>query len=544
MPIGRRPLLLLLNGNIHTMDTDHPHATALALDRSSGRIIGVGDDSEIKSFAGPLTDTLDLRGATVIPGMIDAHTHLLTYAQSRLDVDLRDTSSEDEAVELVRQRAQHTPPGMWIRGQSWDKNLWPNSTFPSKQSLDAAVPNHPVALWDHAHHAMWVNSEALRLAGIDSTTLDPASGTIGRDGAGEPNGMLFEFGATDLIDHVVQPPDDEALAAELRRVLAESRARGITGVHNIEGDTSLRLFQQLHRDNALDMRVLLYIPRQALHNAINLGLEAGFGDDYLRFAGIKLFMDGALGPQTAAMLDPYEGRSGYTGILTLSDEDTAHIVNEAAGGGVGVAIHAIGDRAVHVALNGIEAALRQRSLNEQRQPLIARRFRLEHVQLAAQSDIERMARLGVVASVQPFHAVADRDAAERYWGARHLRSYAYQTLRSSGVRLALGSDVPVDTCDPLRVLHAAVVRRDDRTPDRTPWVPDQALTIAQALWAYTMGAAYAGGQESNQGSLTPGKLADLVVLREDPFSVPSDRLMGAEIAATLVGGEIVHGSLE
>ncbi|HEX8034095.1 MAG TPA: amidohydrolase family protein [Ktedonobacterales bacterium] len=544
MVIGRRPVLLLLNGNIHTMDADHPHATSMALDRGSGRILAVGDEVEIRQLASPLTDTLDLHGATVIPGLIDAHTHLLGYAQARLNVDLRDAHSEDEAVERVRARAQHTPPGTWIQGDSWDKNLWPSGNFPTKRSLDAAVPHHPIALWDHAHHALWVNSEALRRAGIDATTPEPDSGRIGRDGDGEPNGMLFEFGATDLVERVIEPPDDKALAAEMRRVLAELRARGITGVHNIEGDASLRLFQQLHREGALDLRMLLYIPRQALHNAISLGLEAGFGDDYLRFAGIKLFMDGALGPQTAAMLDPYEGRPGYTGMLTQTDDETAQIISEAAGGGVGVAIHAIGDRAVHAALNGIEASLRQRATDDQRQPLAVRRFRLEHVQLAAQSDIERMARLGVVASVQPFHAVVDRDAAERYWGARHRRAYAYQTLRSAGIPLALGSDVPVDTCDPLRVLHAAVMRRDDRTPDRTSWLPDQALTIAQALWGYTVGAAYAGGQESLQGSLTPGKLADMVVLREDPFSVPPEQLMGAEIAATLVGGEIVHGSLE
>ncbi|MGZ3672938.1 MAG: amidohydrolase [Ktedonobacterales bacterium] len=544
MVIGRRPVLLLLNGNIHTMDADHPHATAMALDRGSGRILAVGDEAEIRQLASPLTDTLDLRGATVIPGLIDAHTHLLGYAQARLNVDLRDAHSEDEAVDRVRVRVQHTPPGTWIQGDSWDKNLWPGGNFPTKRSLDAAVPHHPVALWDHAHHALWVNSEALRRAGIDATTPEPDSGTIGRDGDGEPNGMLFEFGATDLIERVMEPPDDKVLAAEMRRVLAELRARGITGVHNIEGDASLRLFQQLHREGALDLRMLLYIPRQSLHNAISLGLEAGFGDDYLRFAGIKLFMDGALGPQTAAMLDPYEGRPGYTGMLTQTDDETAQIISEAAGGGVGVAIHAIGDRAVHAALNGIEASLRHGAADDQRQPLAVRRFRLEHVQLAAQSDIERMARLGVVASVQPFHAVVDRDAAERYWGARHRRAYAYQTLRSAGIPLALGSDVPVDTCDPLRVLHAAVMRRDDRTPDRTSWLPDQALTIAQALWGYTVGAAYAGGQESLQGSLTPGKLADMVVLREDPFTVPPERLTGAEIAATLVGGEIVHGALE
>ncbi|HEX6797403.1 MAG TPA: amidohydrolase family protein, partial [Ktedonobacterales bacterium] len=341
------------------------------------------------------------------------------------------------------------------------------------------------------------------------------------------------------------PPDDETMLAELRRVLAEMRARGITGVHNIEGDRSLRLLQRLHRGGELGLRALLYIPRDVLPDAVRLGLEAGFGDDYLKFAGIKLFMDGALGSQTAAMLDPYEGRADYRGLLTLTDEETARTVDDAAANGVGVAIHAIGDRAVRTALDGIEAHLRQRATaDEPAQPLAARRFRLEHVQLAAESDIARMARLGVTASVQPFHAVADRDTAERYWGRRHTRAYAYQSLRSAGVPLALGSDIPVDTCDPLRVLHAAVMRRDDATPDRDPWLPREALTVAEALHAYTVGAATAGGQEAHQGMLAPGKLADLVVLGEDPFVVPAERLAGLEVVATLVGGQVMHGSVE
>jgi predicted amidohydrolase YtcJ len=294
---------------------------------------------------------------------------------------------------------------------------------------------------------------------------------------------------------------------------------------------------------ALATRVLLYIPRKWLPNALALGLQAGFGDDLLRFGGVKLFMDGALGPQTAAMLDPYEGQSGNCGLLTLDDAETQRLVTEAAQGGLGIAIHAIGDRAVKTALDGIEASLRSAAQGDQR-TMAARRLRLEHVQLARQEDMERMARLGVVASVQPFHAVVDRDMAEKHWGTRHKRAYAYQALRESGVRLALGSDVPVDTNDPLRILHAAVVRRDDATPDRPSWTPQQALTLSQAVWGYTVGAAYAGGQEAHQGSIEPGKLADLVVLEEDPFTTSAERIAGAEIAATIVGGKIVHGGLE
>ncbi|HEX5547014.1 MAG TPA: amidohydrolase [Ktedonobacterales bacterium] len=541
MVLSRRPVLLLLNGDIHTMDAANPHATALAIDRSSGRILAVGDDAEIRTLAGPLTDTIDLGGRTALPGFIDAHTHLAGYAETRLNVDLRHISSEDAAVAKVRKRAATLPPGTWIYGQSWDVNEWPGQRFPTKASLDAAVPEHPVILSSHDFHSIWVNSAALHLANITAQTPDPAGGRIERGGDGEPTGMLFEGPAEALIERVAAPIDDDLLLAELRRVLAELRARGVTGVHNIEDAHSLHLMQRLHAEGALQPRILLYIRRDALQEAITLGIEAGFGDDYLRLAGIKMFMDGALGSHTAAMLDPYEGEAENRGLLVTSEPEVIEEVRKAAGGNLGIAIHAIGDRAVRTALNGIEATLRQ---GAQTGSAPVRRFRLEHVQLAAPEDLQRMARLGVVGSIQPFHAVVDRFSAERFWGARHKRAYAYQTMRQLGIPLALGSDVPVDTADPLRILHAAIVRRDDRSPEQTPWLPDQALTLREALYAYTVGAAYAGGQEGLQGSLAPGKLADLVVLAENPFTLPAEQLAGAEVAATLVGGEMVHGALE
>ena len=541
MALARRPILLLLNGAIHTMDAANPRATALAVDRSSGRILAVGDDSDIRALAGPLTDTLNLGGRTVLPGFIDAHTHLAGYAQSRLNVDLRHIPSEDAAVEKVRERVATLPAGAWVYGQSWDVNEWPGQHFPTRASLDAVAPEHPVMLESHDFHSAWVNSAALKLAGVTAETPDPPGGRIERDAAGEPTGMLFEGPAMELVERVAEPYSDDRVLGELRRVLAELRARGVTGVHNIEDARSLRLMQRLHAEGALQPRILLYIRRDTLPEAVALGIQAGFGDDALRFAGVKLFMDGALGSHTAAMLDPYEGEPGNRGLLALEEPDVIAAARMAAEGGIGVAIHAIGDRAVHVALNGIEATLRDIA-TAGGAPI--GRFRLEHVQLAAPEDLRRMARLGIVGSVQPFHAVVDRFSAERFWGARHKRAYAYQTMRQLGIPLALGSDVPVDTADPLRILHAAIVRRDDTRPDLPAWTPDQALTLPEALHAYTVGAAYAGGQEAHQGSLAPGKLADLVVLAEDPFTIPAERLAGAEVAATLVGGEVVHGALE
>ncbi|HEX6796644.1 MAG TPA: amidohydrolase family protein, partial [Ktedonobacterales bacterium] len=250
MPLGRRLILLLLDGTIHTMNPDQPRVSALAVDRGSGRILAAGDDAEIRQLAGPLTETIDLRGRTVVPGFIDAHTHLMMYAQGRIELDLRDARSEEDAVARVRERAERTPEGTWILGHSWDKNAWPGSAFPSRRSLDAVAPHHPVALHDHSYHALWANSEALRQADVGHETPDPGRGRIGRDADGEPDGMLFED-ATWLVERVAVPPDDETMLAELRRVLAEMRARGITGVHNIEGDRSLRLLQRLHRGGEL-----------------------------------------------------------------------------------------------------------------------------------------------------------------------------------------------------------------------------------------------------------------------------------------------------
>jgi predicted amidohydrolase YtcJ len=520
------------------MDASQPLVSALAVDRASGRILAAGDNADVRALAGPLTETIDLGGRVALPGFIDAHTHLLGTAQARLEVDLRETRSEDEAVALVKARAASASVGGWIIGHSWDKNNWTPERFPTKASLDAVTPATPVALASHDYHSLWVNSEALRRAGIDATTSDPANGRVERDADGQPSGMLYESSAMALIEAVIVPPDDDTLLAELRRTLGELRARGVTGVHNIEDASALHLVQRLHAAGEPGPRMLLYIPSRSLPDALRLGLEAGFGDDFLRFAGVKFFMDGALGSQTAAMLDPYEGRSGEAalGLLTTSEPEIERAVRDAAAGGVGMAIHAIGDRAVKTALDGIEAGLRAGSLQ-------ARRIRLEHVQLARLEDIARMARLGIVASVQPFHAVVDRYTAERHWGERYRRAYAYETMRQAGVRLAFGSDTPVDTADPLRILHAAITRQNDRVSD-SPWLPDQALTLHDALYAYTAGAAFAGGREEHQGTLTPGKLADLVALAEDPFALPKERIAGAEVAATLIGGEVVHGKLE
>lgn len=535
-----QPLLVLANGTIYTMNAAQPKAEAIVLDSNTGAIAGVGTSEEMRRQAGPLAEVVDLRGRVVLPGFIDAHIHLLHYAQHLRSVNLLGTQSEQEAAERVRARAAALPKGIWITGGQWDKNLWPGGSFPTRASLDAVAPDHPVALWSKDGHTLWVNSLALTLAGITRESPEPESGTIVRDAAGAPTGMLKEFGATSLVDRLIPAPTEAELTPALAEAMNFIQRRGITSVHDIEDHLAVQHFQHLHARKALGVRVLFFFPRQSLRALGQLGLQAGFGDDWLRLGGIKIFADGTLGSQTAAMLDPFEGSGENRGILAVTPDEMNSIISMAAGGSLHIAIHAIGDRACRVALDGIERTMQQGQGSASGAGV---RYRIEHVQLIAPEDIQRMARLGVVASVQPFHAVADRDIAERYWGPRYRRAYAYQTLQQSGVRLALGSDAPVETADPLRIIHAAVARRDDQTQERSPWLPEQSLSVAQAVWSYTLGAAYAGGEEARKGSLEVGKLADVVVLGADPFALPTGELPQAPVEATLIGGKVVYGSL-
>ncbi len=535
--------ILYLNGNIYTMDADRPRARAMAIDLLSGRILAVGEDDEVRGAGGRAPELVDLRGQTVLPGFIDAHIHLLATAYRAHYIDAAECSSEEAGAELVRQRAEQTPPGQWIQCGRWYKDSWPGQHFPTRASLDRAAPEHPVALWSKDGHLLWANSLALQRAGIDAQTPDPANGAILRDADGEPTGVLQEEEATHLVYRVIDKSDPVLTRHLVRQALAELLRAGITTIHNIEGSDALDLFQRLRAANELGVRVQMILPRHALPELKSLGLRAGFGDDILRLAGIKIFADGTLGSQTAAMLGGFEGNPGNRGILAIPESAMLETVSTASELGLNIAIHAIGDRAVRVALNSIERAQQRLSDANQSHILARLRYRVEHAQLVAPADLQRMRRLGVVASVQPFHAVADRDMAERYWGRRARRAYAYRTMQRMGIPLALGSDAPVETFDPLRILYAASQRNDPATPDRPAWIPEQALSLTQALWGYTLGAAYAGGEENVKGSLTPGKLGDAVVLREDMLTIEPEKLRENGVAATIVGGRVLYGEI-
>lgn len=530
--------MLYLNGTIYTMDAAQPQAQAMAIDSASGRIIAVGTDDEVRRIGGQQREIVDLQGKTVLPGFIDAHIHLLDTAYRAHYIDGGNCTGEDEVVALVRARVAQTPQGQWIQGGHWDKNLWSGQQFPTKASLDAVAPTHPVALWSKDGHLLWVNSLALQRAGITTETPQPQNGAILHDGSGEPTGVLQEEGATSLVYRVIDKSDPTLNRILIRRALAELQRSGITTIHDIEGETSLHLFQELRDENALGVRVQMLLPRYLLPRLPEIGIQNG-ENDLLRIGGIKIFADGTLGSQTAAMLESFEGSPGNYGILSTPEREMLDNVLDAARMGLTIAIHAIGDRAARVALNAIEHA---HALLAQAGDTLQPRYRLEHVQLITPDDLTRMRRLGVVASIQPYHAVADRDIAERYWGKRHRHAYAYRTMQTMGIPIALGSDSPVETFDPLRILYAATLRREPHI-QRPSWLPDQALPISDALWGYTLGAAYAGAEEQRKGSLAVGKLGDAVVLREDIVSVPQEHMPENGVQATILGGNVVYGTV-
>ena len=536
---------LYLNGVIYTMDAAQPRAQAMAIDSASGRILAVGSDDEVRRVGDRHAQVIDLRGKTVLPGFIDAHMHLVSEAYRSYYINAERCASEDEVADLVRQRAGQTPAGQWIQGGQWDKNLWPGQRFPTKASLDAAAPRHPVVLWSKDGHLLWVNSLALQRADISAATPEPSNGAILRDSDGNPTGILQEQEATSLVYNVIDRHDPALTRHLVETKLKELQQRGITSMHDIEDNEAFRLFQQLRDEGELGVRVQMILPRRVLPELREVGLQAGFGDDMLRLGGIKIFADGTLGSQTAAMLDDFEGNPNNRGILAIPEQEMRETVSTAAEMGISIAIHAIGDRAARVALNSIELAQRQlaNSGSDAQAKTTKLRYRLEHVQLIAPEDLQRMQRLGVIASVQPFHAVADRDIAERYWGQRHRHAYAYRSMQQMGIPLALGSDAPVETFDPLRILYAATARNDSATRQRPPWLPNQALPLNQALWAYTLGAAYAGAEEDLKGSLTVGKLGDAVVLREDILSVPQEKMPENGVQATILGGNVVYGEI-
>ncbi|RLD07108.1 MAG: amidohydrolase [Chloroflexota bacterium] len=521
---------ILHSGKIYTLNPQQPTATAIAI--REGKILQVGDDEEIiQAFLGAKKQHLG--GNTIIPGLTDAHLHLKHYALNLQKVDC-ETDTRAECLRRVAKRARQTPPGTWILGHGWNQNAWPES-YGSAADLDAVAPHHPVYLTAKSLHAAWGNSRAFGVANINAQTPDPPGGWLSRDIHGHPTGLLFE-NAMSLVSDTIPEPSVPKLAEALREAQSALLKMGLTGVHDFDRRLSFAALQTLHAQRELKLRVLKNIAIENLPHAIELGLRSGFGDDMLRMGGIKTFADGALGPQTAAMLEPYQGTTDQRGVLLFTASELFEECRRAAQNGLSMAIHAIGDRANRIVLD----AYAQTRDYEREHHLPRLRHRIEHVQLIAPEDAARLSQLDVIASMQPLHATSDMETADKYWGERAAHSYAWQTMLQHRTKLIFGSDAPVEVPNPFWGIHAAVTRRrPDGTPGPEGWFPSQRLSVGAALRAYTSGPAYAAGMEDRLGMLAPGYRADLLVLEVDPFACPPEELRGMLPVATMVEGEAV-----
>jgi predicted amidohydrolase YtcJ len=531
----RGPRVTLFGGGrIYTLDPARPVVEALAV--HDGRIVAAGASSDLSGAFGRAA-RVDLGGQAVLPGFIDSHIHLAGYGFSLQRVDLHPARTLADAVALVADVVARHAPGAWVLGRGWETHAWPEGRLPTRADLDPVSPRHPVALSSKDGHLLWVNSLALRLAGVGPDTPDLPGGEIVRDKSGQPTGVLKER-ATDLIWRVVPPPDEAAVEDAVMRAAAALHARGIVGVHAMvgtdpaEGDATLRACRRLAAQGRLRLRVWAARPASVL-DAPGADPPTGRGDDWVRVGPVKIFADGTLGSQTASMLDPFEGQPHNTGIAVYGHDELVRVVGRAVEAGWWCAVHAIGDRAVRWTLDAFQThqqTTRRRGL----------RHRIEHAQLIHPDDLPRLAALGVVASMQPVHCTSDRDIAERYWGRRCRWAYPWRSLRDAGVVLAFGSDAPVEPPDVLAGLFAAVTRRRPGEPPVRAWYPEQALPLEDAVRAYTVGAAYACGEERARGRLAAGCAADFVVLSDDPFAGPADDLLRIGIVATVVAGEVVY----
>jgi len=549
---------LFHGGRIHVRSG----VSAEALLVRDGRVAGVGRASDVARDAGA-AERVDLRGGLMTPGWFDAHVHFMWWGFQMAELDLRATKTIEEALQQIGPRARELAPRQWLTGGRFDKNNW--GRWPTAADLDRVTGDRPAVMRSRDGHSRWLNTAALRAAKIGKDTVAPEGGAIFRDASGSPTGVLQER-ANELADRAVPAATEADCDAATMRAQEEALKRGVTGVESLEQASSYAALRRARDRGELKVRALMGIPHRSLalslpttgsppqirdtslraplrgrgplppgplplpfdfEAALQSGMRTGQGDEWLQLGHVKFFTDGALGSQTAALEEPYEG-TGDRGILTFDPMELRTDVARAAAGGLAVAIHAIGDRAVRVALDAVAPT---------RVTSPALRQRLEHVQLVREEDLGRFGALGVIASMQPIHCTSDRDLADRYWGPKRTsRAYPWRTLLERRAVLAFGSDAPVEPIDPLLGIHAAVTRR--RPGDRDAWFPSQRLTLDEALHAYTAGAAYSTGRERDWGTLDVGMRCDATVVDRDLAKLDEGDLLEARVSGTVTDGVV------
>jgi predicted amidohydrolase YtcJ len=524
------PDVVIVNAKVHTVDAAMPAAQAVAV---CGEIIArVGATDDVRRMAGPATRVIDAQGRLVIPGFNDAHVHLIDGANEIVGVDLRPAKDEADFVRRLGEYARRLPKGRWILGGYWDHEAWPRKALPTRKLIDAATPDNPVFVQRLDGHMAVANSLAITLAGVTRATKAPDGGTIERDAAGEPAGV-FKDNAMGLIFKAVPDPSLGDIIEKARAALQHAASLGVTTIQDMTGSaTELRAYQSLRAGGELSARISS-IQNHGVEGLTAAGVATGFGDDWLRIGGIKLFADGSMGSATAAFFEPYDSDPKTSGLLLQPPDALEKAVFDADAAGFQLVVHAIGDRANAIVLDIFERLLTARGARD-------RRPRIEHAQVVRGADKARFRRLGVIASIQPSHCIDDmRWAEQRIGNARSADAYNFKSFADAGARIAFGTDWYVEPLNPMLGLYAAVTRQ---FPDGTPaggWFPSERIGIAAAIEFYTLGSAYAEFAEARKGSITAGKLADLVVLSQDVLTIAPAEILKTRPVLTMVGGRVV-----
>lgn len=518
--------LILLNGKIYTLNKNRPRAEALAIRDS--KILAVGKNEKIKALRSREFEIIDLKGKTVLPGFVDCHAHFLYFASTLDTLDIRTVKTLESLKSRIKEKLKNLKKGELLFVKGWDKNIFKDQSIFSKKTLDQISNQNPIAVFSKDQHTFWVNSLALKLARVNQRASSFPEKQIEKDHkTGEPSGIIRE-NACDLILELIKKSDGKKVKKRFEDALEIAHQNGLVGVHEMGFEDAFYHYQSLLMKNKLNLRVYTTVPRSQLDLAASLGLKTGFGNHYLKFGGVKLYVDGSLGSQTALTFKPYIGSKENFGIETLTEKELTSLVRESNNRGINATIHAIGDRAVHQALNALEKSGKESLRN-----------RIEHIQLILPEDLKRFPQLNVTASVQPIHATSDIEIAEKYWGKRCSLAYPYNSLLKNKARVVFGSDMPIEDLSPLKGIHAAVTRKREKDK-KGSWYPEQRVSVLEAVHAYTLGAAYASFDESIRGSIQPGKLADLVILSQDIFEIDPDEIPQVEVLATIFDGKIVH----
>src|SRR5580704_17704723 len=527
--------LIIRNAHIWTVNPEQPEADAVAV--LNGRIVAVGSDAAVMQWQGPHTRMVDALGKRLLPGFNDAHVHFSDGGASLSAVQLTQVTSLKEFVRRIADYAAHAPKGEWIRNGEWDETKWSPANLPTRQDIDAVTPDNPVAIDRYDGHMLLANSKALALAGINAKTPDPPGGVIVRDATGQPTGALKDA-ATELLQKAEPPLNRAERQRAIGSALREAAMRGVTSVQDMSLDYGdLAVYSQLKAEDKLTVRVYGAPLIAGVEDQAKLGLGHAFGSPSLRIGALKMFADGSLGSRTAYFTQPYTDEPGNRGLL-FSDMlpliKAGERLMRADATNLQVCTHAIGDAAITTALDLYQAVDKNDGPKD-------RRWRIEHAQHMAAADFDRFAQLHVIASVQPYQAIDDgRWAEARIGHDRASRTYAFRTFLSHGVHLAFGTDWPVAPLDPMLTLYAAVTRAtlDGKYPQG--WFPEQKLSIREAIAAYTIGSAYAEFQESEKGSIEPGKLADMVLLSQDVLKIAPAAIRDTRVLKTFLGGVEIY----